>query len=286
MAKKDYKRFGRFSDVRIGFVAELFDISDEALRKYEQNGLIFPDRSQDSQYRFYDYMDIVMMLYSRLYTGLGFSLKETSCLVNNCGIDQIKCAYEKQLEAKKRQLELLHKQLDFAEHLINDMERIPEMLGKCEFSMRPGIFRITLPFVEELLTKPKHCELLKQWISYLPFTMISTTYSREALNNRELSQKAYCAGSEGGLGILEQYASLFSVVADDIVRYYPPVPAIHTITHGNNQGLSPDFTPVYGFMENHHLRASDDAVSFGIVCNNFGNEFDRYCHLWVPYEKA
>jgi len=285
MTGKEYKQIGNFSDIRIGLVASLFDMSDEALRKYEKRWLVFPDRFNDSQYRSYDYMDIVMMLYSRLYTGFGFSLKETSHLVNNCNTDQIKCAYEKQLEAKKRQLELLREQLNFAEHLINDMKQIPELLGKCELSMSPGIFRISLPKVEELQDNPKYFELLKRWIGYLPFTMISTIYGRESLNDHLLSQTSYCAHIKGGLGIFEQYASLFSVAEDDVVRYYPPVPVVHTITHGNNHGLSPDFAPIYDFMNNEHIHVAGDAISFGIVCNNFSGDFDRYCHLWVPYEK-
>lgn len=88
MANKEYKTAGDFSDVRIGLVADIFGLSDEAVRKYEQNDLIFPNRAGDSQYRAYDFMDIVMMLYSRQYKEFGFSVRETSNLVNECNISR------------------------------------------------------------------------------------------------------------------------------------------------------------------------------------------------------
>lgn len=188
MANKEYKTAGDFSDVRIGLVADIFGLSDEAVRKYEQNDLIFPNRAGDSQYRAYDFMDIVMMLYSRQYKEFGFSVRETSNLVNECNIQEIKDAYERQRSLQIKKIELIHQQLNFMEKISHDIERIPELVGRCELSENPGIFRLEFSSVDDLISNPKRVAAIKQWISFLPFTVISTVYKKEAFEKRVLNR--------------------------------------------------------------------------------------------------
>lgn len=170
------------------------------------------------------------------------------------------------------------------EKISHDIERIPELVGRCELSENPGIFRLEFSSVDDLISNPKRVAAIKQWISFLPFTVISTVYKKEAFEKRVLN-RTINNNAIGGLGILEEYAEMFLIQETDLVQYYTPVPSVHTITHGNNMGLVPQLNHVYAFMEEHNIHVAGNAISFGIACNNFNTDFDRYCHLWIPYEK-
>ncbi|NCB51335.1 MAG: MerR family transcriptional regulator [Clostridia bacterium] len=286
MTNKEYKDSGVFQDVKIGSVASLFGLSDVAIRKYEQSGLVFPSHLPNSKYRSYDTMDLVMLLYSRAHKEFGFTVKETGRLANDYDVENIKDAYEKQIQHQKHKIDLLKNELDFMEEITKDIERIPELLDKCELSTSPGIFRIDFACGGELLIDPSRFALLKKWIGYAPFTFISTVYERSILEQQILLSKNYGDKSiRGGFGILEQYANLFPIRKNDIVQYCPPIHCVHTITYGNNQKLYPDLAPVYTFMKNNRIHPAGDAISFGIVCYHYTTIFERYCHLWIPYEK-
>ena len=72
----------------ISDLSRITGMSIEGIRKYEKEGIIAPQRSENGQYRIYDYLDITSMMRSRMYRALGFSLKETGELINDASLEQ------------------------------------------------------------------------------------------------------------------------------------------------------------------------------------------------------
>ena len=64
-------------------IAHLLGISTEALRKYEEKGILTSFRNDDTNYREYSASEFSTLLQARAYKQLGFSLKETASLLND-----------------------------------------------------------------------------------------------------------------------------------------------------------------------------------------------------------
>lgn len=69
-----------YSKYSIGKMAKLLDISSEAIRYYENKGIILPLRDENSGYRYYNTWDLHMLLYARYCQSYGFSLDEVADL--------------------------------------------------------------------------------------------------------------------------------------------------------------------------------------------------------------
>ncbi|MBR0404223.1 MAG: MerR family transcriptional regulator, partial [Eggerthellaceae bacterium] len=68
---------GNRARYRIGKISELIGISSEALRYYEREGLVAPEKSADSGYRSYSAWDVHVLIRTRMYRKYGLTLDET-----------------------------------------------------------------------------------------------------------------------------------------------------------------------------------------------------------------
>ncbi|CAM4096809.1 Zn(2+)-responsive transcriptional regulator [Pseudoalteromonas byunsanensis] len=67
--------------MKIGELAKLLGVSTDTLRYYEQNNLLSPSARSDSGYRLYDQTQLKQMQFILRAKEVGFSLKETSELL-------------------------------------------------------------------------------------------------------------------------------------------------------------------------------------------------------------
>lgn len=77
-ANAEWSRFAvrNSSRYRIGEVASLLGITPQAVRYYEEEGIINPERNPLSGYRYYSAWDINMLMRIRTYRQQGFSMEE------------------------------------------------------------------------------------------------------------------------------------------------------------------------------------------------------------------
>lgn len=77
-ANAEWSRFAvrNSSRYRIGEVASLLGITPQAVRYYEEEGIINPERNPLSGYRYYSAWDINMLMRIRTYRQQGFSIEE------------------------------------------------------------------------------------------------------------------------------------------------------------------------------------------------------------------
>lgn len=66
---------------RIGEIANLLNLSPQSLRKYESEGLICPQKDENSAYRSYSGWDLILLSACRQYRSLDFSLNETNLML-------------------------------------------------------------------------------------------------------------------------------------------------------------------------------------------------------------
>ena len=58
---------------RIGEVAEILGVTNEAVRHYERMGIVKSQRDPENKYRFFDQYDVERLIEMRFSCALGFS---------------------------------------------------------------------------------------------------------------------------------------------------------------------------------------------------------------------
>lgn len=92
---------------KISDFSKLTGMSLKTLKHYEKLKILVPEVDNDNNYRYYNYYHCGRMLRSKCFTNLGFTVKETSHLINNKGIDEIISDLEKQEADISKEIELI-----------------------------------------------------------------------------------------------------------------------------------------------------------------------------------
>lgn len=278
---RSYKEKREYPAHQTGKVARLMGLSDEGVRIYERYGLVYPEKRGDSGFRAFDIMDMVMLLYARVYRECGFSMKEASRLANNCELEDVAGAYEEELVKLRNKVERETRRLERMEELLGELREAAEKENCCELVEMPGMYRIEFLRDRGLDASPTKQKKVTHWIEQgVPFVMLSTRYEKETVH---LSRSRITALS--GLGVREKYAAFLGIGPDEDVTYTKPCPAVHTILRANNQELVPDLSGCLAFVEQQGLNIAGDPIGFGIANLHFQSDFDRFFHLWIPVEQ-
>lgn len=275
-----YKTKREYPTKQTGSVAKLMGLSDEGVRVYEQSGLIYPEK-KNGKFRTFDIMDMVMLLYARVYRKCGFSMKEVKRLANDCELSDVFKAYEESIVRLKENIEWEQKRLQRVEELLGEIEMARMEESQYRLDIMPGMYRIEFLRKQKLDISLDGQEIIEKWMrEYVPFAMLSTRYAKEELFVSREKREAI-----SGLGIGEEYASFLGVEESKYIKYYSPHKAVHTILHADNEELNPDLSGCLNYIDSQNWEISGDAISFGIANLHFGEKFDRYFHIWIPVEE-
>lgn len=107
------------SKLRIGDVAELFDVTTKTLRHYEELGLLQPDREENG-YRLYGPEDVLHLQRIRQLQSLGLSLKEVSRLLEHDDQALWERVLHSLREEATREIDLLQERLDRIGQLLEE----------------------------------------------------------------------------------------------------------------------------------------------------------------------
>ena len=193
-------------DYTIGQVSKLLGLSIEGIRKYEKMGIIMPVRST-SDYRKYGYLDITALIRAKTYRSFGFSMKETSQLVNDMKVPQIIDTLQEKRKELERECAMVKAKTRLIDKKLNDLETLEQRLDQPEIRMIPGFYRFEFAQNGGISNDHRVVLMFQKWMECIPFAHISTRYSD--------------SNTYGGLAMEEQYAKLFDIGENDLIRYFP-----------------------------------------------------------------
>jgi DNA-binding transcriptional MerR regulator len=107
---------------RTSQLSEILGVSRDALRYYEEKGIVKPKQQEVNNYREYDFYDIYTLMVADFYKKRNLSIKEVKKLQAGSEIDEL----EALLEKKARELE---ETILIKEHML---QKINETKGFCE----------------------------------------------------------------------------------------------------------------------------------------------------------
>lgn len=92
----------------ISQTAKLLGITTDAIRLYEKEGLVKPKRDAQSNYRYYEWEQIRLLMFIAFYRKLDVSIPEIKLLLTSSTFDDVHKTFEELIEYNRRQVELLN----------------------------------------------------------------------------------------------------------------------------------------------------------------------------------
>lgn len=166
---------------KIGVLAKRFGITPQALRFYEQHGLLVPDRPEEGGARRYHTRNFKWLYSIRRYHDLGFRMEETLSLFA-CETPQALSAMVGAKEAETlSEIRALERRLSALGRQREDLARIARLLHRCEVADMPRLWLLIDQDGQRVDPSPALQEEVRAWMRLLPWVYAASVLDRSAL---------------------------------------------------------------------------------------------------------
>lgn len=264
---------------KIGDVAKLLGITTEAIRYYEEQGIISPVKSQTSGYRYYGVWDIHLLIRTRVYRQFGCSLAEAAELINHSKVDDIVDTLAQKEQAIEAEIFWKMNLLKHIRHLQALVRDANAMVGRYRLEYSPALYRIDGQQGYELHADEYNWEVYHQWIDKVPFIFPSALFRKLAI---EAEKKDFSFG----LAVEGEYADLLQIKPSNAVTFYKPRLSLYTtFVSCSDTVLTPQaLNPALAYMQSLGRRLTGDIVSRVVLMNKHDNKYYSWHQLWLPIE--
>ena len=264
-----------YTTYTIGELVKILGVTAETIRYYERKNIIQPIHNEESGYRYYTAWDLHVLIRARCYLGFGLTIEETADLLKKENAHQIDEVLEKQEQVIEKniiyQMNLL-KKIRLNRKLLNDTKDQHFSILKS-----PGIYRIDTQKCYNIdLTKQEQNEL-NTFCQNVPFIFLTAHFKKEDIDN-------YNTDFYFGVGIEEEYASLFDIQETDYIQYYPPQNCLYMcISSHSGQFLTYHaLNPAFEYMKQNNLQLNGDIITQIIAYSKPQDEYINWHHIWIP----
>ena len=172
--------------ISISALSVAYGLSPEALRYYEEKGLLTPERAGSSGFRQFSLNDVQRLGFIKSYQKQGFSLDEIKRIITCCPQDELIAMMDAKREELREQLILNHAIYDrttSGTDLLRDSERLlhhPRLCQGC------AAYLVEYATVGELFSSVADSPVLKELIDALPLTSYCTVLPLKRLEGENV----------------------------------------------------------------------------------------------------
>ena len=160
--------------VSIGMLSDTYSLTPEALRYYEEKGLLTPERGKGGRNRRFSLDDVQRMGIIKSLQRQGFSLNEIRRVMTGCPLDELIAMVDDKRAELSRQLRIssaIHERMTAGAYLLRDAERLqmqPRLSAGC------AAYFVDFASPADLWAHVGDCPVLKDLIGAFPLTTYST----------------------------------------------------------------------------------------------------------------
>jgi len=170
---------------RIGDLSRLLALPPSAIRYYEEQGLVDPDKDWQNNYRAYHPADGCRILASKIYRSMGFSVDETRRLVTGSDHRAIEEALDSRRAEVDREIARLQRLQRTLDEVRVDARRVPTDLLAARIWNRPAYYRVGGGWNNHVDLDDRRATVAQRWLAYLPATRPTFAIPQGALTGTE-----------------------------------------------------------------------------------------------------
>lgn len=126
----------------ISHVSKWFGLTKQALRFYEEKGLLHPEIDEENNYRYYSNTDMSQLYRIRPYRNRGFSLKEIKKLLTTKDPDLHKKEYVALIQRQTKELRQLEQTIALNRKMLQTLENLDSILNRLELTVRGKVYYV------------------------------------------------------------------------------------------------------------------------------------------------
>lgn len=121
-------------------VATLFGVSTDAIRLYEKEGLIAPERNPENGYRAYCDEDLHRIMAISIYRKMKVSIADIKQIFTADSFDSIIAEYDSFISKSEQQIQLLQQQITRISAMKEHIQTLHASFGVCEMRDMPSFY--------------------------------------------------------------------------------------------------------------------------------------------------
>ena len=260
---------------KIGKISELMGMTSEALRYYEHEHIISPDKSPNSGYRLYTAWDVHMLIRARCYRRYGFTLAETVNAFDAKNVEDI----EHVMKRKEHDFtERIAKEEHLLKQMKNDLFRLRDAMsniGKFRIEYSPAMHIIETQNSYDIMDD--RFDLYRAWIELVPFATSGGLFEQDG----ETKTLRY-----GLIANDEDTKNLASELFEGTIAI-PSQKCLVTFFHsGSERELCLDmFQPSFEFLDARGLKRTGSPFARAVLMTRTDDgAFHSIYQGWTPFE--
>ncbi|WP_165247114.1 MerR family transcriptional regulator [Adlercreutzia sp. ZJ141] len=269
---------------KIGKISDLMGISSEAIRYYEREGIINPQKDPGSGYRLYTAWDLHILIRTRMFRKYGYSLSETTAALQEEDFDVL-------LRSLKQKEAELEESIRHQNHILEQLRLDKRLVADCALNINK--FRLayspTVLFVDAQRSYnilDEKIDLYRQWIDRVPYAASAGIFDYPPKGEGNLRYGLMIETRHLHAERLEEFKRQ-SEDPDCGVVVIPTQKCLSTFfLSGSDKELCLDmFEPSFRFMEEHGLKLTGSPFARMVhMRKREDGEYSSVYQGWVPCE--
>ncbi len=264
-------------NLRPSDIAQLLGISPQAVRFYEQKGLVQPQRDKDTDYRTYTLQDIERLFACRFWMNYGFSLSEVADLFGVVPINEIPPLLEAKKQKFQQQIEDIELTIQKIDMISRDHQILSDVLGKYFIKTSPFFLFCCFAEGELVRTELAGSHFYQELNQHPHLCDTAVIIPSETAGTEQFFEKRQL-----GFLLEKRYAEFLQNDYNqpgDQVQLFSPTTCVNVTL--KVKALGPEaLEPVFSWIQKH-----DFVVSGPIICRIIGTLWSGgvfYYEIWVP----
>ncbi len=270
---------------KIGVLAKRFGITTQALRFYEQHGLLDADRFTEGGERRYNTRNFKWLYSIRRYHDLGFSMEEILDLFACRNTETLRGLLNARRMATSDEILVLQQRMIALERHMADLDGIDRLLHVNELGYRPDLWLLVNQNNQQVDLSPKLEKDVREWMRFLPFVYAASIIPPEFFDSPDktlVHQSGFC--------LEKAVAAQIQLTPGDNARFLGACRAVHTVIELDGQ--TPTIRHLFGrtveFIKEHNLVIDGLAVgrclakTGEIQCRDTLRPESVYYEFWIP----
>lgn len=273
---------------KIGALAKRFGISTQALRFYEQHGLLVADRHEDGGVRRYQARNFKWLYSIRRYHDLGFSMEEILEQFKCRSVIELEESLNSKLSTTYDEMQCLERRLVSLKQQTSDLEQIKNLLHKNETCIQPELLVLVDQNGQSLDLSPDLEQDVEEWMRYLLFV-----YAASIIDTSVFAHPERPAVRKSGFCIERTVAERVGLNPGAHARVMGGGEVVHTVTQLNRKNPTLDYLLGHSidYIASNGLAVTGPAIgrclakTGEVECKDTLCPESVYYEYWIPVGK-
>lgn len=264
--------------ITIGELSKIFGLTGEALRYYEKNGILSPQRDSTNRYRYYSSQDVQKIGTIKKLRNADYSLQDIKQLFEGITDAEYSDLSGQRMAELERETEFKLAVLQRMRHCHNIFIHREQLLRKCKVVQSKSFYRYDFKDIDKLIQNKESLQRASSWFRYMPLVNAS---SRVPLSTLKRQSDRFSKG----LIISKKLAEQFELDVSEPVEEIESCRCIYVILYLEDMRFEQDLWDqcLLPFIEENQLQPADHAFTRSITSyKDINRKYKLYSELFIP----